>query len=97
MRALAASPVPDMKYVFSGSDDSTVRVWDATTFACVCVFEGHEVGGLLRTSTRPTLNLLLLLRGGLFRTNTRPKLNLLLLLHLLLLLLLLLLLFRMSV
>jgi len=27
VRALAASPVPDMKYVFSGSDDSTVRVW----------------------------------------------------------------------
>ena len=27
VRALAASPVEDLKYVFSGSDDSRVRVW----------------------------------------------------------------------
>lgn len=42
VRALTSSPVPELKYVFSGSDDSTVRVWDATTLACVRVFEGHE-------------------------------------------------------
>jgi len=42
----------------------------------------HEAGGLLRTSTRPTLSLLFLLRasGGLLTTSTRPSLSLLLLL-----------------
>ena len=45
---------------------------------------GSVAGGSMRTSTRPTLNLLLLLlllRGGLLRTSTRPTLNLLLLLR----------------
>ena len=31
----------DCKYVFSGSDDSTVRVWSAVDYSCVSVFEGH--------------------------------------------------------
>jgi len=36
----------------------------------------NVAGGLLRTSTRPTLNiLLLLLPGALWRTSTRPTLN----------------------
>jgi len=39
-----------------------------------------EAGSSLRTSTRPTFNLLLLLRGGLWRFSTRPPLDLLLLL-----------------
>jgi len=38
-------------------------------------------GGRLRTSTRSTLNLVLLLREGLLRTSTRPTLNLLLLIR----------------
>jgi len=48
--------------------------------------QSNVAGGSLRTSTRPTLNLLLLLRTyvcmrGLLRTSTRPSMNLLLLLR----------------
>ena len=42
VRALAASPVDECNYVFSGSDDSTVRVWDAATLNCVAIFDGHQ-------------------------------------------------------
>ena len=34
--------MPELKYIFSGSDDNSVRVWDANTFKCVSVFQGHE-------------------------------------------------------
>lgn len=29
------------RWVFSGSDDTTVRLWDLTTFTCVRIFRGH--------------------------------------------------------
>lgn len=38
VRALAASPLR----VFSGSDDTTIKVWDSRTLQCLKTLEGHE-------------------------------------------------------
>jgi uncharacterized protein with WD repeat len=35
---------PDGQYIVSGSDDITVRVWDATSGECLHVLEGHFSG-----------------------------------------------------
>lgn len=41
VRALAVSR--DGRWVYSGSDDLTVRVWRATDGACTSVYRGHEM------------------------------------------------------
>jgi F-box/WD-40 domain protein 7 len=33
--------------LFSGSSDSTIRVWDADTHKCLATLEGHTVGSVL--------------------------------------------------
>lgn len=38
VRALVATPTR----VFSGSDDTTVRVWDSESLRCLKTLEGHE-------------------------------------------------------
>ena len=38
VRALAA----EGRYVFSGSDDTCVRVWDADSLECLRVLRGHQ-------------------------------------------------------
>lgn len=41
VRALAVSR--DGRWVYSGSDDLTIRVWRATDGACTAVYRGHEM------------------------------------------------------
>ncbi|RKP24737.1 WD40-repeat-containing domain protein [Syncephalis pseudoplumigaleata] len=43
------------RWVFSGSDDTTVRLWDLTTFTCVRIFRGH-VGQVQSVSIMPSGN-----------------------------------------
>jgi len=44
MRSLffSVSFSPDGRYVLSGSDDKTLKLWDVKTGECIRTFEGHE-------------------------------------------------------
>ncbi|KAI0977376.1 hypothetical protein F4678DRAFT_412746 [Xylaria arbuscula] len=41
-RTMSVAFAPNAKYVASGSDDCTVRVWDVTAGECLNVLNGHE-------------------------------------------------------
>ena len=39
---MSVAVFPDGRRVVSGSDDKTVKVWDAATGECVATLEGHS-------------------------------------------------------
>jgi WD40 repeat protein len=44
MSVNALALTPDGRYALSGSDDSTLRMWELSTGNCLCTLEGHTMG-----------------------------------------------------